>query len=98
MTNGSDRLDRIERILEDTAKRQDQFFANFSANMDEVRGMLQVTAARQQYHDEAFERFDAEMKLLKEVQTVDGEHIRALARIAELHNQRFEHLEGGDAN
>jgi hypothetical protein len=98
MTNGSDRLDRIERILEDTAKRQDQFFANFSANMDEVRGMLRETAARQQYHDEAFERFDTEMKLIKEAQAVDGEHIRALVRIAELHNQRFEHLEGGEAN
>jgi hypothetical protein len=129
MTNGTDRLDRIERILEDTAKRQedtakrqeeaakrqedaanrqDQFsermdrisqrMDRFSEGMIEVRGMLQEMAARQQYHDDAFERFDADMKLIKEAQAIDGEHIRALARIAELHNQRFDHLEGGEIN
>ena len=41
-------------------------------------------AARQQYHDEAFERFDAEMKAVREAIAADGENIRALARIAEL--------------
>jgi hypothetical protein len=32
---------------------------------------------------------------LKELAHKDGENIRALARVAEAHQQRFEHLEGG---
>lgn len=42
MTNGSDRLERIERILEQVAKSQEQ-----------VAKVQQEMAARQQYHDEA---------------------------------------------
>ncbi|HXP84524.1 MAG TPA: hypothetical protein VN841_07385 [Bryobacteraceae bacterium] len=71
MTNGNDRLDRIEAILEQMA-------------------------ARQHYHDEAFERHDAEMKLIQEAIAADSENIRALARIAELHHRRLEDLEGGE--
>ena len=52
-------------------------------------------AARQQYHDEAFERHDAAIKGILEAIAVDSENIRALARIAELHHQRLEGLEGG---
>jgi len=83
MTNGHDRLDRIERILEQVASRQGEM------------------AARQQYHDEAFERHDTEMKTIRDgIQKLvaaiaaDGENIRALARIAELHHERLERLEG----
>lgn len=79
MTDGSDRLDRIERILEQVAKSQHEM------------------AARQQYHDEAFERHDAEMKVIREAIAADGENIRALARIAELHHQRLQHLEDGES-
>jgi hypothetical protein len=64
MTNGSERLDRIERILEEVAKSQREM------------------AARQQYHDEAFERHGAGMKRILEAIAVDAENIRALARIA----------------
>jgi prefoldin subunit 5 len=78
MTNGNDRLDRIEAIL-------------------------QEMAARQQYHDEAFERFDSEMKEIRETITdinqaiaLDAENIRALARIAELHQQRIDRIEGDE--
>ena len=67
MTNGGDRLERTEQILE------------------QVTNSLQEVAARQQYHDEAFERFDAEMKLVKDAIAADAENIRALVRIAELH-------------
>jgi uncharacterized membrane protein YccC len=77
MTNGSERLDRIERILEQVAKSQ------------------QEMAARQQYHDEAFERHDAEMKVIREAIAADAKNIRALVRIAELHHHRLERLEGG---
>jgi hypothetical protein len=38
-------------------------------------------AARQQYHDEAFERHDAEMKVIKEAIAADTENIRALLRL-----------------
>ncbi len=78
-TDGSERLDRIERILEQVAKSQHEM------------------AARQQYHDEAFERHDSEMKVIREAIAADAENIRALARIAELHHQRLEHLEGGES-
>ncbi len=82
MNNGDDRLARVEKILEQTAKRQDEM------------------AARQQYHDEAFERHDAEKRRTQEqidkltqAISLDAENIRALARIAELHHQRLERLE-----
>jgi C4-type Zn-finger protein len=65
MTNGSDRLDRIEGILERVSKKQEEM------------------AARQQYHDEAFGRHDAQIKLIIEAIAADSENIRALARIAE---------------
>ena len=78
VTNGSERLDRIERILEEMVKSQKEM------------------AVRQQHHDEAFERHDAEMKRILEAIAADAENIRALARIAELHHQRLERLEGGE--
>jgi C4-type Zn-finger protein len=65
--------------------------------LERVTDRLEYMAARQQYHDEAFERFDSEMKLIRQAQAIDGEHIRALVRIAELHSRRLEHLEGGEA-
>ena len=80
MTNGEERLDRIEQILENVARS------------------LQEVAARQQYHDEAFERHDAAMKSIREAIAIDAENIRALARIAELHNRRLSDLEGGEAS
>ena len=54
-------------------------------------------AARQQYHDEAFERFDAEMKVVKEAIAANTENIRALVRVAELHHERLNRLEGDEA-
>jgi hypothetical protein len=76
MAESSERLDRIERILEQVARRQDEM------------------TARQQYHDEAFERHDAEMRAIREAIAADAENIRALARIAELRHHRLERLEG----
>jgi uncharacterized membrane protein YccC len=91
MTNGSDRLDRIEHILEQMAKSHQQFEEQVAKSQREFE-------ARQQYHDEAFERHDAEMKALREALVIDSENIRALARIAEHHNRRLEDLEGGEPN
>jgi uncharacterized membrane protein YccC len=89
MTNGNDRLDRVERILEELAIGQRQF-------QEQVVQSHRDLAARQQYHDQAFERHDAEMKVIREAIAADAENIRALARIAEFHNQRLDHLEGGE--
>ena len=121
MTNGGERLDRIERILELSAKRQEQFdkgmevsarrqeqfdkgmeaSANrqeqFEKGIAEVHRILREMAARQQYHDEAFERHDSELKLILEAIAADAENIRALVRIAEYPGQRLEDLEGGGA-
>jgi hypothetical protein len=91
MTNGGERLDRIEHILEEVAKDRQET----NATLAEVAKTLREMAARQQYHDEAFERFDAEMKVIKEAIAVDAENIRALARIAELHNRRLDDIQGG---
>jgi uncharacterized protein (DUF3084 family) len=94
MTNGSERerLDRIERILDQTAQSQEQTAKNLARvteDLGQVTKSLQEMAARQQYHDEAFERHDAEMKLIRESIAADAENIRALVRL--------EHLEGGEA-
>ena len=51
-------------------------------------------AARQQYREDAFERFDAEMNVIKEAIAADTESIRTLARIAEIHQRKLEDLEG----
>ena len=129
MTNGSDRLDRVERILEQVGKSLDQLAksqeqlgksqeqlgksqeqlgksqeqlgksqAQLGKNYEQVEKALKEMAARQQYHDEAFERHDAEMKVIREAIAADAENIRALVRIAELHHRRLEGLEGGEAS
>ena len=103
MTNGSsDRLDRIEKILEQVATSQAEFQAQVATRQQQFEEQViksrQEMAARQQYHDEAFERHDAEMKALREALVIDSENIRALARIAEHHNRRLEDLEGGEPN
>jgi cell fate regulator YaaT (PSP1 superfamily) len=100
MTNGSERLDRIERILEQVAKGQEQFQQQVAKSQEQFQEQVAKShremSARQQYHDEAFERHDAEMKSIREAIAVDSENIRALARIAELHNRRLEDLEGDE--
>jgi hypothetical protein len=122
VTNGNERLDRIERILEQVANNQEQAAKNqeqAAKNQEQVANnqeqaaknqelaaknqvlvfkSLEEMAARQQYHDEAFDRHDAEMKVIREAIAADAENIRALARIAELHHQRLQDLEGGEAS
>ncbi len=76
MAMENERLDRVER------------------NLDDVSEKLRYMAARQQYHDEAFERFDVEMKRLEAALAIDSENVRALIRIAEMHDRRLNNLEG----
>jgi hypothetical protein len=70
-------------ILEEIALSQRQF-------QEQVAQMAQShldLAARQQYHDEAFERHDAEMKVIREAIAADAEDIRALARLERLEGE-----------
>ena len=60
---------------------------------DHIEVILEKMAASQQYHDEAFERHDAQIKDLIAAVIADGENIRALARVAEAHQRRIEDLE-----
>ena len=100
MTNGSgERLDRIERILEEVAESQRGLTKSqqeLTKSQQELAKRQQEMAARQQYHDEAFERHDAEMKVILEAIAADAENIRALVRISEIHHQRLQRLEGGE--
>lgn len=50
--------------------------------LDRIESILDRMEARQQYHDEALERHDAQLKDLLVAVAGDGENIRALARIA----------------
>ena len=68
--------------------------AEVSIRLVDVANRLQEMAVRQQYHDEAFERRDAEMKAIKEASAADTERVRALVRVAELHQRKLEDLEG----
>ena len=97
MNGSSERLDRVERILEELAKTQNRVTKSQEEFQEWVTKNHREMAARQQYHDEAFERHDATIKAILEAIAVDSENIRALARIAELHNQRLEDLEGGES-
>jgi hypothetical protein len=64
MTNGNDRLDRVECILEELAVSQRQF-------QEQVAQSHRDFAARQQYQDEAFGRHDAEMKKIRDAIAAD---------------------------
>jgi hypothetical protein len=49
---------------------------------------------RFQHLTEAIEKNTRDIELLKRVSEQDGENIRALARIAEIHEQRLDDLDG----
>lgn len=85
MTNGSDRLDRIERILEEVG-----------LSLKQVARRQEEMAARQQYHDDAFERRQTEMNLIRRTIASNTENIQALLA-AELRHRRLDDLEGGGA-
>jgi len=63
--------------------------------LEQVAKSLQEMAARQQHHDEAFERHITEMKLIREAIAADAVNIQRLLN-AELRHRRLTDLEGGD--
>jgi C4-type Zn-finger protein len=75
---------------------------NSGDRLDRIGGILERVskkqeemAARQQYHDEAFERHDAELKLIREAIAANSEIIQAQLRNEEAHDRRRKGLEGG---
>ena len=76
--NGSSRLDRIERAIE-----------NLSFQLENQRVNIEsLHSSVSELHGTALELAAASRK--------DAESIRALARIAEIHERRLTALEGGD--
>ena len=61
-------------------------------NIDE---RLQRLTERHEALTQTVELLTADIRELKNAVQIDAENIRALARIAELHHQRLERLEGG---
>ena len=59
--------------------------------LEAIKQTLELTAAMHLDNDREFRERFAEIAKL---QAQDGEHIRALARIAEIHERRLSHLEG----
>ena len=59
--------------------------------LEALKQTLELVAAMHIDNDKEFrERFAA----IAKAQAQDGEHIRALVRIAEIHHERLTHLEG----
>jgi hypothetical protein len=59
--------------------------------LDAITQTLELAAAMHFDNDKEFRERFAE---IAKAQKQDGEHIRALVRIAEIHEQRLSHLEG----
>ncbi len=85
--NGNEnRLDRIERLLESLAQRQEVQHVNIES----------LHASASELHA-ASQRHEAAIAQLIEAATRDGANIAALARIAEAHERRLTDLEGDEA-
>ena len=76
--NGSSRLDRIERAIE-----------NLTVNIESLHSSVNELHASAQEQGRSLDKLAAESRR-------DAENIRALARIAEMHERRLTDLEGGE--
>src|SRR5437764_13153291 len=88
--NGSSRLDRIERAIENLSFQLENQRVNIEslhASVSELHGIAQAQNRTAEEHSRAID------KLLAESQR-DAQNIRALARIAEIHERRLTDLEG----
>jgi hypothetical protein len=72
---------------------------NIDERLEAIKQTLELTAAMHIDNDREFrERFaeiDKRFAQIAKLQEQDGEHIRALVRIAEIHHERPARLEGG---
>lgn len=69
-------------------------YAAIDARLDRVTQIQAGMTARQQYHDEAFERMDEGFRNIGAKLDQASANIFALARIAEIHERRLSDLEG----
>ena len=79
----SDRLDRIEAAIERLTVRHEALAQS-----------LELTASMQRDHEGKMARMEAVLDKIVAAIQQDAENIRALARIAELHDRRLSNLEG----
>jgi len=101
--NGESRLDRIERLLEMQARDHAKTMADHAKTMADHAERMKDLDARMEILHVNIESLHANLNELyantmkhSEQLARDGEHIRALARIAEAHERRLEDLEGGE--
>jgi len=108
--NGESRLDRIERLLEMQARDHAKTMADHAKTMADHAKTMADHAERMKDLDARMEILHVNIESLhanlnelyantmkhSEQLARDGEHIRALARIAEAHERRLEDLEGGE--
>ena len=108
--NGESRLDRIERLLEEMSERgresqeafresqeafrenQEMFRENqevFRVNIESLHASLGELHELAQANERAIAAHSEQLRL-------DAEHIRALVRIAEIHERRISGLEGDE--
>ena len=83
--NGSTRLDRIERVIENLSFQ----IENQRVNIESLHSSVSELHASAQEQGRSIDKLIAESRQ-------DGENIRALARIAEVHERRLTDLEGGE--
>lgn len=69
-------------------------FERIEANLDETNRIVREMAARQQYHDEAFDRMDAGMRRLQEAGERNERPIQSLSNLFLLHADRLENHAG----
>ena len=69
---------------------------NFEEWIEALRVNVDTLHANVHELFEASQRHDAQIAELITLARQDGENIRALARVAELHHQRLTNLEGGE--
>ncbi|HTP87196.1 MAG TPA: hypothetical protein VMJ34_09610 [Bryobacteraceae bacterium] len=92
--NGESRLDRIERLLDETSTEHRERMRDFDARQEVLRVNIEsLHTSVGELHElvQANSRAIAEHT---EQLRIDAEHIRALVRIAEIHERRLSDLEG----
>jgi hypothetical protein len=69
---------------------------NIDQRLEALVQTVELMAGMQRDMLRAFDAQSRDIADLKEASRQDGENIRALARIAEIHERRLSHLEGGE--
>jgi hypothetical protein len=71
-------------------------YARIDARLDAIAMHLELTASMAHANEEMIEKLGRKLDQLATTVGQDAENIRALARIAEIHEHRLSDLEGGE--